>query len=520
MSNTATRSVRLPTSLLIGEETITDSSGGVFDHIFPGNGQVNAVITMAGDEEIDRAVNSAAAAQRQWIVMTVEQRRDLLAALAAAVDAASDELAALNVHDYAVPIAMAANSSLAVKFFQYYAGWVDKATGQTSPVSHSADINLIEKEAYGVVGVIVPWNGPLVGIGMAVAPALAAGNAVVIKPPELAPMAPIRFGEICRQVGLPPGLVNVVPGGPAAGDVLVRHPGVGKIHFTGSGAIAKKIAVAAAETLKPLSFELGGKSANVVFADADLDAAVVLAAHMGPLTQAGQNCACGSRILVERSIYGEFVDRLVQTVAHVAVGDPFDPSTVMGPVISQAATDRIMGAITGAVQSGTGRLVTGGSRIGGALASGYYIEPTVFADVLNDSPLARVETFGPVVSVMAFDDEDEAISIANDTYFGLVAYAHTTNFARAHRVARRLQAGSVWINAYSDIQPSGPYGGTSRAGMGDWAASRAWTSSRRSRTRVSPSTPASQRPQAVVRGPAATAPVANSPLGAPTIPKK
>lgn len=211
MSVCRTRSVRLPTSLLIGEETITDSSGGVFDHIFPGNGQVNAVITMAGDEEIDRAVTSAAAAQRQWIVMTVEQRRDLLAALAAAVDAASDELAALNVHDYAVPIAMAANSSLAVKFFQYYAGWVDKATGQTSPVSHSADINLIEKEAYGVVGVIVPWNGPLVGIGMAVAPALAAGNAVVIKPPELAPMAPIRFGEICRQVGLPPGLVNVVP---------------------------------------------------------------------------------------------------------------------------------------------------------------------------------------------------------------------------------------------------------------------------------------------------------------------
>jgi aldehyde dehydrogenase (NAD+) len=458
--------LRLPTSLLIGDDTVTDASGGVFEHIFPGTGKVNATITMAGAEEIDRAVRSAAAAQKQWMAMTVEQRRDLLAALAEALDAAGAELAQLNVHDYAPPIAAAGNSSLAVKFFRYYAGWIDKVTGQTAPVTHSADINLIEREPYGVVGVIVPWNGPLVGIGMAVAPALAAGNAVVIKPPELAPMAPIRFGEICREVGLPPGLVNVVPGGPAAGDALVRHPGVGKIHFTGSGAIARQIAIAAAETLKPLSFELGGKSANVVFADADLDAAVMLAAAMGPLTQSGQSCACGSRILVQRGIYDEFLDRLVKLVRSVPVGDPFDPATVMGPVISQAATDRILAAVTNAVDSGTGRLVTGGNRIGGALAEGYYLEPTIFADVPNDSALARIETFGPVVSVMPFDTEDEAIALANDTDFGLVAYAHTTNFARAHRVARRLEAGSVWINAYSDIQPSGPYGGYKQSGYG------------------------------------------------------
>jgi acyl-CoA reductase-like NAD-dependent aldehyde dehydrogenase len=466
MTSTATPTIKLPTSILIGEDTITDASGGVFDHIFPGTGQVNAKITMAGNEEIDRAVKSAAKAQREWMAMTVEQRRDLMYALADALEANLDGLAQLNVHDYAVPIAFAGSSSLTVKFFRYYAGWIDKATGQTAPVSHSADTNLIEREPYGVVGVIVPWNGPLVGIGMAVAPALAAGNAVVIKPPELAPMAPIRFGEICREVGLPAGLVNVVPGGPAAGDALVRHPGVGKIHFTGSGAIARQIAIAAADTLKPLSFELGGKSANVVFADANLDSAVMMAAHMGPLTQSGQSCACGSRILVERSIYDEFLDRLVQTVSHVPIGDPFDASTVMGPVISQAATDRIMGAIHGAVENGTGRLVTGGNRLGGALASGYYIEPTIFADVPNDSPLARIETFGPVVSVMPFDTEDEAMDIANDTDFGLVAYAHTTNFARAHRVARRLEAGSVWINAYSDIQPSGPYGGYKQSGYG------------------------------------------------------
>jgi aldehyde dehydrogenase (NAD+) len=461
-----TTTLELPTSLLIGEETIDDASGGTFDHVFPGTGLVNASITMAGTEEVDRAVKSAAAAQREWQAMTVEQRRDLLMALAKAVDDAGPELAQLSVHDYGVPIAMAGNSSLLVKFLQYYAGWVDKATGQTAPTTHNHDINMITREPYGVVGVIVPWNGPLVGIGMAVAPALAAGNAVVIKPPELAPMAPIRFGELCRQVGLPPGLVNVIPGGPSAGDALVRHPGVGKIHFTGSGAIARQIAIAAADTLKPLSLELGGKSANVVFADADLDAAVLLAAHMGPITQSGQSCACGSRIIVERPVYDEFVERLAQTVAHVPLGDPFDPTTMMGPVVSQAATDRIMAAINGAVENGTGRLVTGGKRLGGDLAGGYFIEPTVFADVPNDSPLARIETFGPVVSVMPFDTEDEALALANDTDFGLVAYANTRDFERAHRVAHRLEAGSVWINTYSDIQPSGPYGGYKQSGYG------------------------------------------------------
>ena len=464
---TATSAVELPTSLLIGDERVSDASGGTFDHVFPGTGAVNATVTMAGAEEVDRAVRSAAQAQREWQAMPVDRRRDLLIALARAIQAASDELGVLNVHDYAVPIAMSPGTAgLLARFFEYYAGWIDKVTGQTAPVPHSPDINMIEREPYGVVGVIVPWNGPLVGVGMAVAPALAAGNAVVIKPPELAPLATLRFGALCREVGLPPGLVNVIPGGPSAGEALVRHPGVAKIHFTGSGATAKKIAVAAADTLKPLSLELGGKSANVVFADADLDRAVMIAAFMGPLTQSGQSCACGSRILVERGIYPEFLDRLAEAVEHVPLGDPFDPSTVMGPVISQTAVDRIMGAIGDAVKHGTGRLVSGGNRLGGDLAAGYYIEPTIFADVPNDSPLARIETFGPVVSVMPFDTEDEAMALANDTDFGLVAYAHTSSFERAHRVARRLQAGSVWINTYSDIQPSGPYGGYKQSGYG------------------------------------------------------
>jgi aldehyde dehydrogenase (NAD+) len=463
----ATPTIDTAPALLIGTERLSEASGGTYDHVFPGTGEVNATIPMAGPEEIDAAVRSAADAQREWAAMPVERRRELLFALARAIEADTETLAPLNVHDYAVPISMAPGQGmLLARFFDYYAGWVDKVTGQTAPVMGSNDVNMITREPYGVVGVIVPWNGPLIGIGMAVAPALAAGNAVVIKPPELAPLAPLRFGELCRQVGLPPGLVNVVPGGPDAGDALVRHRGVSKIHFTGSGATARKIATAAAETLKPLSFELGGKSANVVFADADLDRAVMIAAFMGPLTQSGQSCACGSRILVERSIYREFQERLVAAVAHVPIGDPFDPGTIMGPVVSAAAADRITGTIDEAVRSGTGRLLTGGKRLGGDLAAGYYIEPTVFADVPNTSPLARIETFGPVVSVMPFDTEDEAVALANDSDFGLVAYAHTSNFERAHRVARRLESGSVWINAFSDIQPSGPYGGYKESGYG------------------------------------------------------
>ncbi|RAY17113.1 aldehyde dehydrogenase [Actinomadura craniellae] len=464
---TATPVLDAAASLLIGDDRIVDASGGTYDHIFPGTGQVNVTIPMAGAQEVDAAVRSAAAAQREWQAMPVDRRRDLMFALARAVEGDLETLGALSVHDYGVPIAMSPGmGQMLARFLDYYAGWVDKATGQTAPVGGSHDVNMIEREPYGVIGLIVPWNGPLVGIAMAAAPALAAGNAVVIKPPELAPLATVRFGELCRRVGLPPGLVNVIPGGPAAGDALVRHPGVGKLHFTGSGATARKIAVAAAEGLKPLSFELGGKSANVVFADADLDRAVSIAAFMGPLTQSGQSCACGSRILVERSVYPEFQERLVEAVRQAPIGDPFDPATLMGPVVSQAAVDRIMGAIGDAVRHGTGKLITGGDRLGGELAAGYYIEPTIFADVPNDSPLARIETFGPVVSVMPFDTEDEAVAIANDTDLGLVAYAHTSSFERAHRVARRLEAGSVWINTISDIQPSGPYGGYKQSGYG------------------------------------------------------
>jgi acyl-CoA reductase-like NAD-dependent aldehyde dehydrogenase len=246
----------------------------------------------------------------------------------------------------------------------------------------------------------------------------------------------------------------------------VRHPRIGKIHFTGGQATAQKVLQAASHNLTPVTTELGGKSAYLVFADADLDMAAVIAAHQGPITQAGQSCACASRILVEASVYASFVDKLVATVRAAKIGDPLKPDVMFGPVITEAAADRILGVIDRAVSDKAGELVTGGRRLGGELAPGYFIEPTIFANVDNRSELAQTETFGPVASVIPFADEAEAVSIANDSRYGLNAFVATSNLERAHRVARQLQAGSVWVNRHSDIEPQGPYGGYKQSGFG------------------------------------------------------
>ena len=452
--------------LLIGGDRITHASGGMHAHMYPATGQPNAHIPLAGADEIDRAVASALDAHREWMSLTVDRRRDLLIDLADAVHENLDDLTRLNVHDYAVPISFAGNAILLERFLRHFAGYVDKPHGTTTPVTGSFDVNLIEREPYGVVGVITPWNGSLVVTGSCVAPALAAGNAVVLKPSEVAPFAALRFGELCVEAGLPAGLVNVVPAGPAGGDALVRHPRIGKIHFTGGDATARKVIQSAAVNLTPVVAELGGKSANIIFGDADLDAAAMLSAHQGPLMQSGQSCACASRVLVHESVYGAFVEKFAAVIEASTIGDPLDPQVVFGPVISQSAADRILGVIEEAVANGSGDLIVGGNRLGGELAQGYYIEPTVFVGVDNASALAQHETFGPVVSVMKFSDEAEALRIANDTPYGLNAFVQTTDLGRAHRVARQLEAGSVWINQFSDISPQGPYGGYKHSGFG------------------------------------------------------
>ena len=452
--------------LLIGGDRVTNATGGTYEHVYPGTGRVNFTTEIAAESEIDLAVSSGVEAQREWVALTVDKRRAVLMDLADAVHEHQDELSLLNVHDYGVPRLMSANGVLTERFLRYYAGYVDKPLGTTSHVEASSSINITEREPFGVVGVITPWNGPLVVIGLAVAPALAAGNAVVLKPSELAPLAPLRFGEICLEAGLPAGLVNVVTSCADGGQALIRHSDVRKIHFTGGQETARSVIQAASKNLTPVTAELGGKSAMVVFDDADIDAAASTAAFQGPLGQSGQSCACASRILIQDEVYEEFVDKFIGTINSVTIGDPLRPDVMFGPVVSQSAADRIIGVIDDAVNHGWGELLCGGHRMEGELAEGFFIAPTVFSNVNDQSPLVQQETFGPVVSVMRFTNEAEAIRAANDTVYGLNAYVFTSNLNRAHRVARQLEAGSVWVNSHSDIEPQSPYGGYKQSGFG------------------------------------------------------
>jgi len=455
-----------PVGIVIGDERITASSAGIHQHVYPATGRPNAAVVLAGPDEVDAAVRAGAKAQREWMALTVDARRDRLIELADVVHDHLDELARLNVDDYAVPISFAGTAVLLERFLRHFAGYVDKTHGASTPVNGSFDINLVDRQPYGVVGVIAPWNGALAVAGSCVAPALAAGNAVVFKPSELAPLAALRFGELCLAAGLPPGLVTVLPAARAGSEALVRHPGIGKIHFTGGGVTARSVIAAAASNLTPVVAELGGKSANVIFPDADLEAAAMLSAHQGPLMQSGQSCACASRILVHDSVYDDFVARFLAVIAGARIGDPLDPAVTFGPVISEHAASRVQQVIDHAVRTGAGELLTGGRRMGGALAAGFYIEPTVFGGVDNGSALAQQETFGPVVSVLRFHSDDEAIALANGTPYGLNAFVHTRDLNRAHSAARRLDAGSVWINTFSDIAPQGPYGGFKQSGFG------------------------------------------------------
>ncbi len=453
--------------LLVGSDRITSTSVGRHSHIYPGTGERNATVALAGAEEMDLAVSAGKEAQRQWSALTVDQRRDMLIDLAEVVHEHLPELAELNTRDYGVPISYAGNAIMVEQFLRHFAGYVDKPHGSSTPVSGSTDLNFIEREPYGVVGVIAPWNGSLVVAASCLVPALAAGNAVVFKPSEVAPLAALRLGELCIEAGLPPGLVNVLPAAADGGEALVRHHGIGKIHFTGGDRTARAVLKAAADNLTPVVTELGGKSANLIFADADLDAAAARSAHQGPLMQAGQSCACASRILVQDTVYDAFLERFLGVIGAARVGDPLEPTTGFGPVISDTALERILSAVDQAVDEGSGELLTGGHRItDGALARGYFIEPTVLGNVDNSSTLAQTETFGPVVSLIRFNDEAEAVRIANDTRYGLNAFVHTRDLNRAHALARQLESGSVWINQGSRISPQGPYGGYKHSGAG------------------------------------------------------
>lgn len=452
-------------ALLVGDRRIERASGGIYRHIYAATGQSTGEIPLAGAAEIDLAVAAARQAAPLWADMPRGERRDCMIRLAHLLRTNADELARLSMIDNGIPIAVQAyGPHVAADSLLYNAGWTDKIGGEVVATWPAPALDYTLDEPYGVVAVIIPWNGPVYALGMVLGPVLAAGNTIVVKPPELAPYAALRFGELCLEAGLPPGTVNVVPGGPEAGHALTSHRGIDKISFTGSGATAQRILAAAAPRMTPVQLELGGKSASIVFGDADLDAFAPQALS-GIVNNSGQGCINATRLLVHASIYDEVLARLARHAQDLHVGDPADPTTVVGPVIDERATLRIMGMIERAHGSGA-RLIVGGERLGGAMADGYFIAPTVFADVPLDSELCQQEVFGPVLAVSRFETDAEAIALANATDFGLAGYIWTQDLKRAHNTARQLVAGNIWINGFTGIPTSVPFGGIGQSGVG------------------------------------------------------
>ncbi|MDO7834804.1 aldehyde dehydrogenase family protein [Sphingobium sp. HBC34] len=452
-------------ALLIGDQRLDSASGGTHTHVYPATGKPTADVPLAGVQEIDAAVAAARRAAPLWAGMPRDQRRDCLIRLAHLLRENADELIRLSVIDNGIVVSTQQyGPHVAADLLLYNAGWTDKIGGDVIATWPGDALDYTLDEPYGVVAVIIPWNGPVYALGMVLAPALAAGNAIVVKPPELAPYAALRFGELCLEAGLPAGTVNIVPGGPEAGAALTGHAGIDKISFTGSGTTARHILASAQKHLTPVQLELGGKSASIVFDDADLDAFARLGLA-GIVNNSGQGCINPTRLLVQRGIYAQVLERLSAAVGALSVGDPTDPATVFGPVIDDRAVTRIMGMIDRAKADGA-RLIAGGERLGGDLADGYFIQPTIFADVAHMSELSQCEVFGPVLAVLPFDTEEEAIAMANDTEFGLAGYIWTENLKRAHRCARALVAGNIWVNGFTGIPGAAPFGGVGESGVG------------------------------------------------------
>lgn len=453
--------------VIIGGTMSERGSGAVHRHIYPANGRTTCELHLASPDDVDRAVQAARAAFPAWRALPGDKRRDLMLKLAALIEQHTKELAALSTADNG-SVAMVTPYVVmdAVQKFRYFAGWADKIQGETISTWSGPAHNYVAYEPYGVIGAIVPWNGPLFAATMVIAPALAAGNCVVLKAPELAPFTVMRLGELFQEAGFPPGVVNVLAGGADVGEAIVKHPGVDKIQFVGSGATAKKVLRTAAETLKPCGLELGGKSAVIVFADADLQQAARRGLS-GAISVSGQGCVNGTRLLVERPIYEQYLKMLQGIAAHIKVGDPLEPTTVMGPIISEASVQRILGVVTNAVKNDGVRLVTGGERLGGEHGDGFYLPLTILADVKANSAVSQHEVFGPVLAVTPFDSEEQAIELANGTSYGLGAYIHTENVRRAHHVASQMQAGMVQVNGSGEgMQPFAPFGGMKQSGYG------------------------------------------------------
>ncbi len=454
--------------LLIGGQWVPAASGQEIDAINPATGEAMARIAQGGAEDINRAVAAARKAfEGEWSRFTPHQRRKLMHKVHDVVMANFDELALIETLDMGAPLlrtrAFKEWTSQVILFFAQHCDAGGIEVPQNSMAGNFTTMKI--KAPVGVVGGIIPWNGPIMGQWWLFGPALATGCTAVMKPAEDASLTILRTAELLQEAGVPDGVINVVTGyGRDAGQALAEHRDVDRIAFTGSVGTAQSIVRASAGNLKRLQLELGGKSPDIVFADANLDKAVPGAA-MGVFGNSGQVCVAGTRIFVQRSIQEEFVERMQAFTKTIRVGNGLDPKAVLGPLISERQLERVMHYVGVGGDEGA-RLAGGGGRIGGEYAQGYFVEPTIFADVRNDMTIAREEIFGPVAAVIPFDDMDEALRLANDTPFGLAGGVWTQNLGTAHKVAKGIRAGTVWVNAYGALDPAIGFGGTKMSGYG------------------------------------------------------